>query len=600
MAIFLQSLCAKLGAVTGLDLAQNCKKNFNPKLNLVLYILTEIAIIATDLAEVIGTAISLNILFNIPLFLGVVLTIIDVLIVLMAYRPNGPMIIVRIFEAFVSVLVLGTVICFAIELVTVSNSITFKEIFDGFLPSRTVIQNDGLYLSLAILGATVMPHSLYLGSGLVQPRLREYDIRNKNYVPDENLDESEADEHYKPSIDAIDETMAYTITELVVSLFTVALFVNSSILIIAAATFNNNETNTIRRDTDIQETADLFTIYHLLSTNLSKTAGVIFALALLFSGLSAGVVCTLAGQMVSEGFLEWTITPSLRRIITRSIAIIPCLVLSLISGRQGLSNILNFSQVVLSFLLPIVSAPLIIFTNNKRIMKVAVMKKSLHHQNSLAIANAANDGNGIQLDDFGSDSGGAHHVSSAVQHHDEELLDNHLTNINNNNNTNNTNSKKNNTNKNPPSYEESTSSTKTPTITTTTTTTSALSLSSPTTQAAKVSTSSMIGNYAIDENDNYNSDYNDSIIDDFDPDANDTNRLLPKNHLNGVDGINDNDNRNYNILENDDEEGNTIVAYKDMSNGTVTKFLSILIWGFITVLNFYLVFSLAMGKDIPL
>ncbi|GMM33684.1 divalent metal ion transporter [Saccharomycopsis crataegensis] len=468
MAIFLQSLCAKLGAVTGLDLAQNCKKHISKKWNLTLYVLTEVAIIATDLAEVIGTAISLNILFGIPLFLGVVLTIIDVLIVLMAYRPNGPMIIVRIFEAFVSCLVLGTVICFAVELVTISNNITVKEIINGFLPSKTVIENDGLYISLAILGATVMPHSLYLGSGLVQPRLKEYDIKMGNYSEEEH---SEADpgKHYVPSIDAINETMGYTITELVVSLFTVALFVNSAILIIAAATF---------KDSNTQETenADLFTIYNLLSANLSRTAGTIFALALLFSGLSAGVVCTLAGQMVSEGFLDWTITPSLRRTITRSIAIVPCLVLSLLSGREGLSNILNFSQVVLSFLLPIVSAPLIYFTNSKRIMKVGIRKSSMYHQNH-------GSGNEIQLDCLNNPSSPGEVIEFDELDDDEgdQLLQN-----------------------NPQQQQQQ----------------------------------------MIDEHE--------------------------------------------------------IVAYKDMSNGTITKMLSIIIWLFITILNFYLVFSLMMGKDIPL
>lgn len=369
MAIFLQTLCAKLGAVTGLDLAQNCKKHFLRKVNLPLYVLTEAAIIATDLAEVIGTAIALNILFGVPLFLGVILTIVDVLIVLMAYRPNGPMTVVRIFEGAVSLLVLGTVICFAVELVAVLDSVRLSDILQGFLPSKAAVQSDGLYLSLAILGATVMPHSLYLGSGLVQPRLKEYDVKMGNYVPALD-DEYETDTMYKPSYEAINETMAYTITELVVSLFTVALFVNCSILIIAAATFTKSNAN---------EEADLFTIHQLMIDNVSHAAGTVFALALLFSGLSAGVVCTLAGQMVSEGFLDWSVTPSVRRIITRTVAIIPCLIVSLFAGRRGLSSILNFSQVILSLLLPLVSAPLIMFTNDKEIMKVAMAAPSGIH-----------------------------------------------------------------------------------------------------------------------------------------------------------------------------------------------------------------------------
>ncbi|QGN14877.1 manganese transporter SMF2 [Kluyveromyces marxianus] len=361
LAAFWQCLCAKLGAVTGLDLAQNCRKHLPPNLNLLLYILAEVAIIATDLAEVVGTAISLNILFKVPLPLGVILTVIDVLVVLIAYRPNGSLKLVRWFEAFVSLLVFATVVCFAIELFSVHIE-SVGDVFKGFLPSKAVFEGDGLYLSLAILGATVMPHSLYLGSGVVQPRLRDYDIKEGNYHPSQN-DEDNNHDNYKPSIDAIHDTLNYTVAELLVSLFTVALFVNCSILIVSGATLYGVTSN------NAQE-ADLFTIYNLLSDTLSKTAGTIFVLALLFSGQSAGIVCTLSGQMVSEGFLNWTVAPALRRALTRVVAITPCLILVLVAGRNGLSGALNASQVVLSLLLPFVSAPLIYFTSNKHIMKV--------------------------------------------------------------------------------------------------------------------------------------------------------------------------------------------------------------------------------------
>ncbi|KAG5420574.1 SMF2 [Candida metapsilosis] len=446
LAIFLQTLAAKLGAVTGLDLAANCKAHFSFRTNLVLYVMTEIAIIATDLAEVVGTAIALNILFKIPLFLGVIVTVIDVLIVLAAYRPKGPLLFIRIFESFVSILVAATVVCFGIQLYQVSHdkSINFSvvEVLKGFLPNEKVVDmteregGSGLYLSLAILGATVMPHSLYLGSGLVQSRLKDYDIKNGFYKPipkdkprtslsavttsDEvtinpgdrtssdqeqtpvhqevqnlpsvptfdtdvtTLGEEDEEEDYRPSIHAIKETMTYTITELVISLFTVALFVNSAILIVAGATLNSSKVNS--RDDhddgndsdydsdkdDDYENADLFTIYHLLSKHLSPTAGFVFALALLCSGQSAGVVCTLAGQMVSEGFLNWSLPPIARRLITRGMAIAPCLFVVTFSGREGLAKTLNASQVVLSLLLPIVSAPLIWFTCNKHTMKVPV------------------------------------------------------------------------------------------------------------------------------------------------------------------------------------------------------------------------------------
>lgn len=397
MAAFFQCLCAKLGAVTGLDLAQNCKVHFPPGLNIALYILSEIAIIATDLAEVIGTAISLNILFGIPLALGVVLTVVDVLIVLMAYKSNGSLKLIRWFEMFVSLLVVATVICFTVELFYADLG-SAKEVFRGFLPSKAVFEGDGLYLSLAILGATVMPHSLYLGSGVVQPRLRDYDIKNGNYAPDtEDIDNNH--EGYKPSINAINETLHYTMAELLISLFTVALFVNCSILIVSGAALYGNT------QTQGAEEADLFSIYNLLCQSLSKTAGTIFVLALLFSGQSAGIVCTLSGQMISEGFLNWTIAPSLRRSATRAVAITPCLILVMVAGRNGLSGALNASQVILSLLLPFVSAPLLYFTCSKKIMRVK----------------ANNNEQGIQLQNMNSSGEGA--VSSPS----DELLRNEAT-----------------------------------------------------------------------------------------------------------------------------------------------------------------------------
>ncbi|PVH17925.1 uncharacterized protein CXQ87_000826 [Candidozyma duobushaemuli] len=411
LAAFLQTLSAKLGAVTGLDLAANCKENLPHRLNIFIYVLAEIAIIATDLAEVVGTAIALNILFNIPLALGVIITMVDVLIVLMAYRPNGPLLFIRIFESFVSVLVGATVVCFAIQLFQVSKepNFSFIEVLKGFLPNEKVIDTsereggNGLFLSLAIMGATVMPHSLYLGSGLVQARLKDFDIKHGYYTPPKQVEEvppesfeeervnltgeeyatavgaKEEEEYYRPSVHAINDTMAYTIAELVISLFTVALFVNSTILIVAGATVGTKS----KRDDDHEDSdsdddegsdnADLFTIYNLLSTHLSQTAGFVFVLALLCSGQSAGVVCTLAGQMVSEGFLSWSFPPVIRRLVTRALAIFPCIMVVSFTGRDGLSRTLNASQVVLSILLPVVTAPLIYFTCSKKIMSVPIL-----------------------------------------------------------------------------------------------------------------------------------------------------------------------------------------------------------------------------------
>ncbi|SCV05552.1 LANO_0H10000g1_1 [Lachancea nothofagi CBS 11611] len=374
MAAFWQCLCAKLGAVTGLDLAQNCRRHLPPNLNMMLYILAEVAIIATDLAEVVGTAISLNILFNVPLPLGVILTVVDVLVVLMAYKPNGSLRLIRWFEMFVSLLVIGTVICFSVELFSVSID-NIGDVFRGFLPSKAVVEGDGIYLSLAILGATVMPHSLYLGSGVVQPRLRDYDIDNGHYKPSETDIDNNHD-NYKPSHAAINDTLTYTITELLISLFTVALFVNCSILIVAGATLYG---------TSQDSTADLFSIYELLCKSLSKAAGTIFVLALLFSGQSAGIVCTLSGQMVSEGFLNWSIAPAFRRALTRAVAITPCLILVLVAGRRGLSGALNASQVVLSLLLPFVSAPLLYFTSSKKIMRVELANNCYYDMRDVGI-----------------------------------------------------------------------------------------------------------------------------------------------------------------------------------------------------------------------
>ncbi|CAI5021506.1 CFC_HP_G0019570.mRNA.1.CDS.1 [Saccharomyces cerevisiae] len=356
MAAFWQYLCARLGAVTGLDLAQNCKKHLPFGLNITLYILGD---------ENRGKS----------------------------YKPNGSMKGIRIFEAFVSLLVVLTVVCFTVELFYAKLG-PAKEIFSGFLPSKAVFEGDGLYLSLAILGATVMPHSLYLGSGVVQPRLREYDIKNGHYLPDAN-DMDNNHDNYRPSYEAISETLHFTITELLISLFTVALFVNYAILIVSGATLYGSTQNA--------EEADLFSIYNLLCSTLSKGAGTVFVLALLFSGQSAGIVCTLSGQMVSEGFLNWTVSPALRRSATRAVAITPCLILVLVAGRSGLSGALNASQVVLSLLLPFVSAPLLYFTSSKKIMRVQLnrTKELSRTTDKNSVADRNEDDETIELEEMG-------------------------------------------------------------------------------------------------------------------------------------------------------------------------------------------------------
>ncbi|KAF2842081.1 transporter protein smf2 [Patellaria atrata CBS 101060] len=361
-AIFLQALCVKLGTVTGMNLAENCKAHLPSWLNYVLYFFAESAIIATDIAEVIGTAIALNVLINVPLVAGCAISIVDVLIILLFYRPqNGSMKALRAFEFFVMALVLGVVICFCFQLSLIENT-SVKEVFRGYLPSHAVVESKGLLQSCGILGATVMPHSLYLGSGIVQPRLKEFDVRAGAISPSHGDEDDPALEKYRPSISAIRACMKYSIIECAISLFTFALFVNSSILIVAGASLSN---------TPAAEDADLFAIHDLLARTLAPVAGTIFALALLLSGTSAGIVCTIAGQMVSEGQLNWTVAPWVRRLITRAISITPSIIIAGAVGKQGLSRALEGSQVALSVILPFVSAPLIYFTCRNSVMTVA-------------------------------------------------------------------------------------------------------------------------------------------------------------------------------------------------------------------------------------
>ena len=232
-----------------------------------------------------------------------------------------------------------------------------------------------LYLSCGILGATVMPHSLYLGSGIVQARLRDYDFKNAaaNATSTDprpstasSYDPSSDPPPYRPTLSAIRFSLKYSIAEVAISLFTFALFVNSAILIVAGASLSSN--------TSAQE-ADLFGIHDLLAATLAPAAGTIFALALLLSGTSAGIVCTIAGQIVSEGALNWSCAPWMRRLITRSISIVPSIIIAAAVGKNGLSKALNGTQVVLSVILPFVSAPLIYFTCRNRYMTVTTTRE---------------------------------------------------------------------------------------------------------------------------------------------------------------------------------------------------------------------------------
>ncbi len=286
---------------------------------------------------------------------------VDVLIILIFYSPNGSMRQLRAFEFFVMALVLGVVICFCIQLSLIQGT-SVGEVFRGYLPSSTIVRGQGIYLSCGILGATVMPHSLYLGSGMVQSRLRHFDTKAGTFVPTDDTDQASDKIPYRPSLAAIRSCLNYSTAEVGISLFTFALFVNSAILIVAGGSLSSIE--------DAQN-ANLFGIHDLLSKTVAPVAGTIFALALLLSGTSAGIVCTIAGQMLSEGALQWTIAPWMRRLLTRSISITPSIIIAGAVGKNGLSAALNGTQVALSVVLPFVSAPLIYFTCRNKYMVVS-------------------------------------------------------------------------------------------------------------------------------------------------------------------------------------------------------------------------------------
>ncbi len=324
---------------------------------------------AADTKQVIGTAIALNLLIpEIPLVAGCALSILEVMAILFFYDPSGSMRGLRAFEFMVMFLVLAVVVCFCIQLSLIKDT-SVGEVFKGYLPSHVLIEQTALYQACGILGATVMPHSLYLGSGIVQARLFDFDSKSGLLPPSPPESEVSSTDRgslgtnktYMPSVAAIRFSLKYSVAELVLALFTFALFVNSAILIVAGASLYGHSEALV---------ADLFGIHDLLSSSIAPAAGTVFALALLFSGMSAGIVCTIAGQMVSEGALNWTIKPWLRRLITRSISIVPSIVIAAAVGREGLDAALNGSQVALSIVLPFIVAPLIYFTSVNKYMTV--------------------------------------------------------------------------------------------------------------------------------------------------------------------------------------------------------------------------------------
>lgn len=329
MAILLQALCVRLGIVAGLDLAQACRRNYPKPVSFVLWILCEIAICACDLAEIIGTAIALNLLFGLPLLLGVGLTAFDTLLILFLQSRGF-----RYLEAFILALMIIIAGCFAVELALSQPEI--GPLLSGYIPSAEIIQNPAmLYIAIGILGATVMPHNLYLHSAIVQTR-------------DFGSDAPAKREAIKFA--TIDSTIALMF----------ALFINSAILILSAATFH---TAGMTEVAEIQDAHKL--LAPMLGTGMAST---LFALALLASGQNSTVTATLAGQVVMEGFLEIRIAPWLRRLITRLIALVPAVIVAALYGESGTAKLLVLSQVILSLQLPFAVIPLVQFTSSKKLM----------------------------------------------------------------------------------------------------------------------------------------------------------------------------------------------------------------------------------------
>ena len=350
MAILLQALALRLGIASGRDLAQACRDHYSKPTTIFLWVLCEIAIAACDLAEVIGAAIALNLLFGLPLIWGVCLTALDVLVVLFLQGRGF-----RYVEALVVSLIVLIAGAFAVQLWLARPDVV--DVAMGFVPTSELLSNpDMLYIAIGILGATVMPHNLYLHSSIVQTR------------------------KYLDTVPGKREAIRFATIDSSVALMS-ALFINGAILVIAAAAFHG---------TGHQDVADISDAYLLLEPLMgTKTASTLFAVALLCSGQNATLTGTLAGQIVMEGFINVRLRPWLRRLITRLIAIVPAVIVVLLYGERGTGQLLIASQVVLSLQLSFAVFPLVLFTGDKRKMGAFVSPwwvKSLAWPTAIVIA----------------------------------------------------------------------------------------------------------------------------------------------------------------------------------------------------------------------
>lgn len=337
-AIILQHLSLKLGVVAERDLAQACRDHYHPLVNYILWILCEIAIAACDLAEVIGSAIALNLLFGLPLPWGIALTVIDVLLILMIQARGF-----RWIEAVVGAFIIIILICFGYEIILSNPSV--YPMLEGLIPKKEIITNPSmLYIAIGILGATVMPHNLYLHSSIVQTR------------------------NYARTTEGKKEAIKFATIDSTLALF-IAFFINASILIVASASFHTK---------GFFEVADINDAHKLLAPILGTgLASIVFAVALLASGQNSTLTGTLAGQVVMEGFLNIKLKPWLRRLITRLIAVVPAFFVALWYGEKGTADLLVLSQVILSMQLSFAVVPLVMFTNNKEKMGEFINKPVL-------------------------------------------------------------------------------------------------------------------------------------------------------------------------------------------------------------------------------
>ncbi|MEZ0221222.1 Nramp family divalent metal transporter [Tardiphaga sp. 1201_B9_N1_1] len=338
MAILLQALAARLGIVTDRDLAQACRDSFSRPVNIMLWLACETAIIACDLAEVIGTAIALQLLFGIPLIGGALITALDAFLLLLLMNKGF-----RFLEAFVIALLIVIAVCFTVQIVAAAPPVA--AVLSGFLPSTAIVTNpEMLYIAIGIIGATVMPHNLYLHSSIVQTR-----------------DYPRTDAGRRDAIKwaTADSTIALML----------ALFINAAILIVAAASFHTS---------GHADVAEIGQAYELLSPLLGLgIASTLFAIALLASGLNSTVTATLAGQIVMEGFLRLRLPNWARRLLTRGIAIVPVVVVTALYGERGTGQLLVFSQVILSMQLPFAIIPLVRFVSDRRKMGDFVISRAV-------------------------------------------------------------------------------------------------------------------------------------------------------------------------------------------------------------------------------